>query len=227
MASNTASPPAFSSFPLSTSTSASLISPPKATAALAAITTPFVQRPECASIWELTKVTLDDWEPYLGRSVTILASNAADERFASCQPSGWDIGGNGNFQFSPAVCPSGWGYNELGTFTGGVQIHEAWHITWQDTDTSTLSPQLPSLPTHHVVWTWSPGETIKPVEYSTSLRGMEPLLRFIMIGIPIIGVTVIASIVWCCIRRHKKKKEKKREALEPQEIALSRAQDNK
>lgn len=72
-----------------------------------ALTTPFVQQSECASLWDLTSISsLVD-----GKITTIaaLASAEAHESFASCQPSGWDRNGDG-FTFSPAVCPSDWTY---------------------------------------------------------------------------------------------------------------------
>lgn len=91
----------------STSASESTSTVPEA---FAALTTPFVQPSECGSIWEVTSDTLPPWREISG-TVTILASDAADERFASCQPSGWDNGGESSIlHFSPAVCPSGWTY---------------------------------------------------------------------------------------------------------------------
>lgn len=76
---------------------------------LLTLTTPFVQRPDCASIWDLTSVP--SRVSGVSTSVTILVSDAADEGFASCQPSGWDsIVPANRFSFSPAVCPSGWTY---------------------------------------------------------------------------------------------------------------------
>jgi hypothetical protein len=76
---------------------------------LLALTTPFVQRPECASVWDLTSVSSNS--DGTSTTITILASDAADARFASCQPSAWDnIVPTSRFSFSPAVCPSGWTY---------------------------------------------------------------------------------------------------------------------
>lgn len=98
---------------MSTTLAPSTITPGAAAAttatALQALTTPFVQRPECASVWDLTSVSLDI--NGTATTVTILASDAADARFAACQPSGWDNAvPTERFAFSPAVCPSGWTY---------------------------------------------------------------------------------------------------------------------
>lgn len=71
-----------------------------------ALTTPFDQKPECTSIWDLTSTPT--WTDGSSTTLTILASDTADTRFVSCQPSGWNPAGH--FTFSPAVCPSGWTY---------------------------------------------------------------------------------------------------------------------
>lgn len=75
-----------------------------------ALTTPFVQPPGCASIWEPTIVKTFDAKGS-SLTLTILASDAANPRFTSCQPKGWatNIPAR-DFSFSPAVCPSGWTY---------------------------------------------------------------------------------------------------------------------
>ncbi len=52
-----------------------------------------------------------------GVTVSYSTSNRFDQGFASCQPSGWD---SSYFQFSPAVCPSGWTYNQMRTVQPGV-----------------------------------------------------------------------------------------------------------
>lgn len=80
--------------------------------ALLGLTTPFVQQPSCTDIWELTTVSTLTY----GSSTTyaVLASNSADARFASCQPSGWaNVVTQSRFSFSPAVCPSGWTYYDM------------------------------------------------------------------------------------------------------------------
>lgn len=75
-------------------------------ATILALTTPFDQKPECTSIWDLTSTPT--WTDGSSTTLTILASDTADTRFLSCQPSGWNPAGH--FTFSPAVCPSGWTY---------------------------------------------------------------------------------------------------------------------
>jgi hypothetical protein len=47
---------------------------------------------------------------------TVLVSDPADERFATCQPPGWDSNESASrFSFSPAVCPSEWTYHQMAT----------------------------------------------------------------------------------------------------------------
>jgi hypothetical protein len=83
------------------------------TAVLQALTTPFVAPPGCADQF-LTYLSTY----YNSAVTTILASGPADSRFASCQPSGWNAGPS--FQFSPAVCPSGWTAYDVGGTTSAI-----------------------------------------------------------------------------------------------------------
>ncbi|KAK2787992.1 hypothetical protein FQN52_006998 [Onygenales sp. PD_12] len=298
MASNAASPASSSSStPLPTSSSAS--TPSRIAARGAPLTTPFVQSPECASIWELTRGRAKEYDSITGL-FPVLASNAADERFSSCQPSGWDDAGpSGSFGFGPAVCPSAWTYYSLfvtrdlstvaethitflsayshayccaslssqrdwafadlinsgmtlargethwvpsistpctrffkdgettisytdsdsstGVFTGGMQIHEAWRVTWHDEDTSTLSPPLPSLDGTTIVQSWVPGQTLPPPPRTEHGPDIMWVLYVVTIPVPIIGLTVIGLIIWCLVRRHKRKKRERREEQEERE----------
>ncbi|KFZ20633.1 hypothetical protein V502_03115 [Pseudogymnoascus sp. VKM F-4520 (FW-2644)] len=248
--------------PTSVSNHDNAASTPSPTATkLLTLKTPFVQRPDCASIWDLTSVPLR--VSGVSTSVTILVSDAADERFASCQPSGWDsIVPASCFSFSPAVCPSGWTYyamastvsvadngrdestfstayccasgHSLGTglsdfpiatmtppcyrrvdagevsimgtlshgagstrlFTEGIQAHQAWHISWGASDTSTLTPSLPELTSKKLIPTWVPGETIEKGMYDRdhgddeAVPGLNKLSRDLAIALPLIFVTL-------------------------------------
>ena len=79
-------------------------------ASFLALTTPFVQpATECASIWE--PETVRTFGNGTSLTLTVLASDAADPQFTSCQPSGWATNLPAHkFSYSPAVCPSGWTY---------------------------------------------------------------------------------------------------------------------
>jgi hypothetical protein len=80
------------------------------------LTTPFVPPPDCRDQFITTTYTVQS------SVITLLASGPLDPRFAACQPSGWDVGPT-SFQFSPAVCPSGWGAYRLGFTTS--RLHES------------------------------------------------------------------------------------------------------
>lgn len=80
--------------------------------ALLALTTPFVQESDCASIWSLSSI--GSYDQGTTSTVSVLVSNVGDEHFSSCQPSGWDsVVPGSRFSFSPAVCPSHWTYFDM------------------------------------------------------------------------------------------------------------------
>lgn len=121
-------------------------------------------------------------------------------------------------------------------FTGGALLHNAWRVAWAVSDTSTLSPQLPALTPAMVVPTWTPGEIIPGGKYDppdrdhdhqegSSHTNMDGLLYFVMIGIPIIGVTIIVLCLWLCIRKHKKNKRERKRLEELVRTAVSSAGD--
>ncbi len=98
-----------------TTTSSATTTTLSTTAVLQALTTPFVAPPDCADQFLTYRSTY-----YNSAVTTILASGPADSRFASCQPSGWNAGPS--FQFSPAVCPSGWtAYDVGGTISAIIE----------------------------------------------------------------------------------------------------------
>lgn len=74
----------------------------------APLTTQFSQRDECRYLFDEDRETVFPD----GVTVTYSTTNRYDTAFSSCQPSGWEVD---YFQFSPAICPSGWTYNDMGT----------------------------------------------------------------------------------------------------------------
>ncbi len=96
---------------LSSTSSTTVISPTDPS--ILALTTPFVQpAAECASIWE--PETIQTFGNGTSLTLTVLASDAANPRFTSCQPSGWATNLPARrFSYSPAVCPSGWTYWDM------------------------------------------------------------------------------------------------------------------
>ncbi|KAF7133712.1 hypothetical protein CNMCM5793_005066 [Aspergillus hiratsukae] len=109
-------------------------------------------------------------------------------------------------------------------FTAGIQAHQAWAISWSASDTATMSPSLPDLTNVIVVPTWVPGETINPSLYegaSGTSDGprLEGVMHFVMIGIPIIGVAIIALGIWCwCCRGKREERQQRGVSAKPQGI---------
>lgn len=105
------------SSPTPTSSSTSLSKPGGTATNVLALTTPFVQKPDCESIWALSHVASYEDDGHL-TSEAFLASDADDERFTSCQPPGWaSVVPASRFSFSPAVCPSNWTYYDMASTT--------------------------------------------------------------------------------------------------------------
>lgn len=290
-----------------------------ATSPLLSLTTPFVQIPSCTDIFLTTSIVSSFWwNDYSTTTIRVLASDPAEPRVSSCQPSGWaDVEPQSRFSFSPAVCPSGWTAYELSAsetdisstsististayccsrfvsnrfsahpaldqrlifqcpvhsgysldwplsqlsiesvaspacfkaigdatattdelsastsaalptssggsttsanhattlFPEGVQIHNAWHISWASSDTSTLSPAPPDLSCSQFLATWVPGEATP----STACRNAEDhgsmgtsLFWFLVIGLPIIALVLVGSCCFFCFwQRHKRKAQR-------------------
>lgn len=90
-----------------------------------------------------------------------------------------------------------------------------------------MTPSLPLLTNSMLVPTWRPGEKIPKGEYdrygTDSIEpndgvNLMPLFYFLVIGLPLIGVTLISCCVWCCFRARDKKWRKR---MEQQEIELT------
>ncbi|WAO93399.1 Hypothetical protein NCS54_01094600 [Fusarium falciforme] len=90
-----------------------------------------------------------------------------------------------------------------------LMLHEAWSISWDASDTSTLTPKLPSLTNNMEVPTWTPGQNIPKGKYDESPVDDGPLSdstgRFLVIGLPIIGVFFVLLGAWICFVRHKRR----------------------
>ncbi|KAI6763891.1 hypothetical protein HG530_007680 [Fusarium avenaceum] len=91
-----------------------------------------------------------------------------------------------------------------------LMLHKAWSISWNASDTSTMTPKLPSLTNKMEVPVWTPGQDIPKGEYDESPVEDGPLSgvtgRFLLIGIPIIGVFFVLLGAWICFVRHKRRK---------------------
>lgn len=90
-----------------------------------------------------------------------------------------------------------------------------------------MTPPLPLLTHSMLVPTWKPGEKIPDGKYdrygSDSIEAPDGanwrgLFYFLVIGVPLIGVTVLSCCVWCCFRARDRKWEKR---MKQQEIELT------
>ncbi|CAJ0538944.1 Ff.00g068040.m01.CDS01 [Fusarium sp. VM40] len=90
-----------------------------------------------------------------------------------------------------------------------LMLHKAWSISWNASDTSTMTPKLPSLTNKMEVPVWTPGQDIPKGKYDESLVEDGPLSgvtgRFLLIGLPIIGVFFVLLGAWICFVRHKRR----------------------
>ncbi|KFY74702.1 hypothetical protein V499_05284 [Pseudogymnoascus sp. VKM F-103] len=93
----------------------------------------------------------------------------------------------------------------------GIQIHNAYQITWASSDRPTLSPTPPDFNygCSATLDVWVPGESVGALECNNRSdgegAGRAGWMVFIMVGVPVIVVVFVAS--WCtyCYRSSKKK----------------------
>ncbi|OBT53183.1 hypothetical protein VE04_06180 [Pseudogymnoascus sp. 24MN13] len=78
-------------------------------------------------------------------------------------------------------------------FTQGTQAHQAWHISWEASDTSKLTPSLPQLTSNKHIPTWKPGEIIEKGLYGQGDRGRYGYLA--------------GLIAWCYISNRRSTRE--------------------
>lgn len=96
-----------------------------------------------------------------------------------------------------------------------IFVHEAWHVSWAQSDTATLSPSLLSLTSSMLVPSWTPGEVIPDGKYDYAEKNDDPalgqltrsLMYFLEVGVPLIFVALIACISACCYRRRRRQQK--------------------
>jgi hypothetical protein len=98
----------------------------------------------------------------------------------------------------------------MGTFTEGVIIHRAWHVSWADSDTASMSPSLPPLTSGKYLDHWEPGQVIPDGAFdhhngrdSGGGQGWPSEYYFAAIGAPLIFVAFLAcgGYILCHKRR--------------------------
>ena len=99
-----------------------------------------------------------------------------------------------------------------------IVVHEAWAVTWVDSDRSTLTPKLPDLTSSMSVPTWTPGDKIPKGKYDRDDSKSEEeffghdLYWFMIVGIPVMTVVLALPCVWCCVRCCRRSRRKKKVA---------------
>jgi len=104
-----------------------------------------------------------------------------------------------------------------------VMIHQAWALTWEAVDTSTLMPKLPELTSSMFVPTWTPGEVIPKGAYDRDYSKTDSMLTdkerlgaefwwFLVVGVPLISLLLISCCVSCCVMKCKSNRRKKKAA---------------
>jgi hypothetical protein len=96
-------------------------------------------------------------------------------------------------------------------FPNGMHVHNAWHIAWASSDRASLSPTPPVLDYHQSFSVWAPGE---PVTSTGSCPDCDtddghfdgPLIVFLVIGLPVIGLALMISWCICCICHARKRR---------------------
>jgi hypothetical protein len=100
----------------------------------------------------------------------------------------------------------------MGTFTEGMIVHRAWHVSWAASDTASMSPSLPPLTSGKYLATWEPGQVIADGMYdhhngnNSGVGGWSSLIYFAAIGVPLIGVALITCGGWLLCRKRRKRR---------------------
>ncbi|KAK7959561.1 uncharacterized protein PG986_004415 [Apiospora aurea] len=90
-----------------------------------ALTTPFLQPPDCSGIFTATRKTtsLHHQGSYYKTVLTVAISDPTNVRFTTCQPPGWaEADPHHRFEFSPAVCPDKWTAYNLNSHGGTSKV---------------------------------------------------------------------------------------------------------
>ncbi|KAK1714215.1 hypothetical protein BDP67DRAFT_513571 [Colletotrichum lupini] len=229
-----------------------------------AITTPFVQPPDCSNQWTTTKTSHRSLVSISGSEVyrDVISKVSVSAPSSSCYPSGWDrVAEYSRLNFSPGVCPEGWTYYSMAhTYNEGptsayccnsgfnytrvngmacaawrpktealsnpedaksdqvLMIHTPWTVTWDASDTATLTPKLPTLASPMIVPTWTTGQTIPDGVYDYKPPRLESmpdptkdsLFMFLVVGCPVIFFVLVCSCVFCCVRSCRKKRRQRK-----------------
>ncbi|KFY14703.1 hypothetical protein V492_02461 [Pseudogymnoascus sp. VKM F-4246] len=121
----------------------------------------------------------------------------------------------------------------LHPFPNGIQIHKAYHISWDETDKPTLSPTPPdfSYGCSATLDMWVPGESVDPLPCNNQTGdgggvNKAAVTVFMMVGIPVIVVVLIATCCGYYCRKSRRKQRAFEKAMRDQNSAGRELVDN-
>jgi hypothetical protein len=137
----------------------------------------------------------------------------------------WEIDTTPDLISSTVTYDNLWGTSET------IMAHPAWQITWEASDTSTLSPAPPALTNGMYIDSWVPGSPIEEGRYDNTgtgghssygsdpgFRGSEMMIA-ICVGVPMLALCMCGGCCYGC-KRHDRKL--KREAALADQVQLER-----
>lgn len=102
------------------------------------------------------------------------------------------------------------GTGAIRTITSGLIQHPAWNIIWEASDQATLTPRPPNIGSNTLVNYWVPGTPLDERLLGDQPDGLDGLATaifwFLVIGLPLIVLSISGCCVWCCVRKRKRKR---------------------
>lgn len=119
----------------------------------------------------------------------------------------------------------------------GVKVHRSWHIRWEASDTTSMSPAPPVLPCYDPTLTsWVPGgdatvpeQTCRPWPVGGDDGWNQSVAWFLILGVPLLFVVLVATGCFFCCRHRRRQKEKKikENMVQTKDGRMERNQDEK
>ncbi|KAL8337075.1 hypothetical protein RB601_008535 [Gaeumannomyces tritici] len=110
---------------------------------------------------------------------------------------------------------------------GHVKVHRSWHVSWEASDTTSMSPTPPELPCYDpTVTSWLPGETIpeqycRPMPLPNDDEWNQSVAWFLIVGVPLLFVALVATACFvCCLCRRRRRQNSKDNAEQTKEEKL-------
>jgi len=88
-------------------------------------------------------------------------------------------------------------------------FHKAWTVSWNKTDTETLTPQLPTLTNGMKVPTWTPGEEIPDGKYDDKEHAANRPFLSIIVSVTVVSFVLIVACIGLKCRRVKERRKRR------------------